>query len=126
VPLFPAERYFAGRAVQLPARQRLAVRGPPPCRPAALGTRDRLVVCGPHRRVIGKVLLQEPSGQFPSEGASAAFALREGHDRRLLAAVEIEIESRASLLKPLLAELFAGDVWVPWMFVHSCLPKLGD
>jgi hypothetical protein len=110
VPLFPAQRYFAGRAVQLPARQRFAFWGPPPRRTAALGTRDRLAVRGSHRRVIGEILLQEPSGEFPSEGASAAFALRERHDGRLLAVVEVEIEGRACLLKPLLAELLSGGV----------------
>ena len=84
-----------------------------------------MAVRWPHRWVIGEILLQEPSGEFPGEGTCAAFALCEGHDRRLLALVEVEIEGRFCLLKPLLAELFAGGVRGPWMFVHGCLPVLG-
>ena len=110
MPLFTAQGHFASVAAELPSWERLSRWGLPPSRSAALGTRDWLSVIRPHGRVVREILLQEPGGQFPSEGTGTAFALREGDRRWLLAAVEIEVEGGARLLEPLLPELFAGGI----------------
>jgi hypothetical protein len=122
MPLLATQGYFARVAGELPPRQRFPRRGLPPSWPAALGTRDRLRVLGPHGRIVREVLLQQPGCQFPGESAGATFPLREGDGGRRRSAVEIEIKGRSGLLQPLPSALFAEGVRCAWMFVHSRLP----
>jgi hypothetical protein len=123
MPLLAAQGHFSGVAAELPSWQRRSRWGLPPSGSAAFGTRDGVGVIRPHGRVVREILLQEPGGQFPSEGTGTAFALREGDGRWLRSAVEIEIEGGSSLLEPLLPELFTGGMRGLWLFVHGYLPE---
>lgn len=123
MPLLTAHGYLAGLAVQLSPGQVLSRRTLPPRRSAAAGTGNGLAVIRPRSRVQGEILLQQPGRQFARQRADTPFALGEGDGRRLLAAVEVEIEGSSGLLEPLLAELFTGTVEGACLLVHGGLPR---
>jgi hypothetical protein len=123
MPLLAAQGDLPGGAGQLAPWQGFARRGKPAGGPAALGARRRLGVVGPHVRVKGEVLLQEPGGEFAVEGASAALTLGEGDEGRGLVAVEVEVEGGAGLLEPLLAEMLAVVAGAGGGCAHDGLPR---